>query len=628
MCSSRNLRISSLVSSPPSSPEIAPKRSSALPPFASMQTRSFAATSILSASYSAKACCQAHRCTPAAVSCALTRRRFCMSALLLSDVSSCRIASTSSGISETVLVTVWMRSWTAFSRAFTTSRDAPTRPLLSLSSSSLSFLDSADKDSASASALWTFGSKSPNSASTSELVFAISAFFSSTRPRRFSAWILSTSSCSRRFARRDCPRSSSRAMPTADFSSWKSANARPLRPCRKSCLQILSKFARGRSKPNTSLAHTTTSSRFRRPSPSLSNFLNKAAFFSALFDEATFLAMRSLCSLALERASVACRVACWMRGWSAVIAAVLSALMFSASSITGRFCTRKSAQAEHADIAAFPACSTARLTRTTSMLSMLPASPDSGAAPWCAFSAACSALVTRPPSSSMRARAFFSWSCTFCCCCARSSSHFRCWSRICSTYCFAYWSTRSASALRISCCAPVSGSSVSSTWSSSLWRASKLSGLALESFWSTRSTARVACCCRRTLASSSRRFASSSWRFSSSSALSFTSSSCRRHSSRRFFSSSSLRSSSSCRRRSSSCRRRRSRSASSTRRRSMSSAARLRRSASARRSRRALSAPRRSSSRCWCSSCCSSHSSFASLLCQEPFPPCSVTQSR
>mmetsp|Transcript_58355 Transcript_58355/g.170624 ORF Transcript_58355/g.170624 Transcript_58355/m.170624 type:complete len:262 (-) Transcript_58355:2428-3213(-) len=151
MCSSKNFRISSFVSSPLSSPDMTLKRSSALPPFASMQTRSLAATSIRRASYSAKAWFHAHCRTFATMPCALTRRRFCMSALLLNDVNSCRMASTSSGISETVLVMLWTRSWTALSWAFTASTDASTLLAFSLSSSILSWLVSFASDSASIS---------------------------------------------------------------------------------------------------------------------------------------------------------------------------------------------------------------------------------------------------------------------------------------------------------------------------------------------------------------------------------------------------------------------------------------------------------------------------------------------
>mmetsp|Transcript_88463 Transcript_88463/g.205812 ORF Transcript_88463/g.205812 Transcript_88463/m.205812 type:complete len:222 (-) Transcript_88463:1677-2342(-) len=104
MCSSKKARISSLVSSPLSSPEMTVNRSSALPPLASIQTRSFAATSMRKASYSAKAWCHAHCRTFATMPCAFTSRRFCMSALLLSEVNSCRMGSTSSGISATVFV--------------------------------------------------------------------------------------------------------------------------------------------------------------------------------------------------------------------------------------------------------------------------------------------------------------------------------------------------------------------------------------------------------------------------------------------------------------------------------------------------------------------------------------------
>mmetsp|Transcript_131684 Transcript_131684/g.367074 ORF Transcript_131684/g.367074 Transcript_131684/m.367074 type:complete len:273 (+) Transcript_131684:797-1615(+) len=138
MCSSKKARISSLVSSPLSSPEMTPKRSSALPPFASMQTRSFAATSIRKASYSANAWCHAHCRTFATIPCAFTRRRFCMSALLLKEVSSCRIGSTSSGISETVFVMLCTRSCTVLSWAFTASTEASTTPAFSFSSSILS----------------------------------------------------------------------------------------------------------------------------------------------------------------------------------------------------------------------------------------------------------------------------------------------------------------------------------------------------------------------------------------------------------------------------------------------------------------------------------------------------------
>mmetsp|Transcript_110566 Transcript_110566/g.237963 ORF Transcript_110566/g.237963 Transcript_110566/m.237963 type:complete len:215 (-) Transcript_110566:914-1558(-) len=122
----------------------------------------------------------------------------------------------------------------------------------------------------------------------------------------------------------------------------------------------------------------------------------------------------------------------------------------------------------------------------------------------------------------------------------RISSHTLCCSRTCSTYCFAYSSTRSASALRISCWEPVSGSSVLSTSASSVFRPSKFSGLALESFWRTRSTLSVACCCRRTFCSSAFLMASSSARFLSSSAFLAMSSCIRACSSARRFSSSSL----------------------------------------------------------------------------------------
>mmetsp|Transcript_98429 Transcript_98429/g.278765 ORF Transcript_98429/g.278765 Transcript_98429/m.278765 type:complete len:260 (-) Transcript_98429:187-966(-) len=191
-------------------------------------------------------------------------------------------------------------------------------------------------------------------------------------------------------------------------------------------------------------------------------------------------------------------------------------------------------------MAALPAASTWRPMRRTSTMpissSTLSVSPSAarGAASFLAESDRASALSTLLFNSSSIVLAFFS-----------VSSHLRFCSRTCSTYCLAYSSTRSASALRICCCAPVSGSSFLRTWSSSPFSWSKLSGLALESFCSTLRTANVACCCLRTLASSSRRLTSSSCRFFSSSAFARIASSCFRNSSRRLRSASSRRCSSS-----------------------------------------------------------------------------------
>mmetsp|Transcript_22855 Transcript_22855/g.71745 ORF Transcript_22855/g.71745 Transcript_22855/m.71745 type:complete len:237 (-) Transcript_22855:90-800(-) len=87
-CFSRNTDTSDSVISPRSSPAMAPKRSSTFPPMASMQTRSFVATSSRRASCSAKALWNASCLALVAVPRAFTSRRLCMSALLLSDVSS------------------------------------------------------------------------------------------------------------------------------------------------------------------------------------------------------------------------------------------------------------------------------------------------------------------------------------------------------------------------------------------------------------------------------------------------------------------------------------------------------------------------------------------------------------
>mmetsp|Transcript_4854 Transcript_4854/g.14319 ORF Transcript_4854/g.14319 Transcript_4854/m.14319 type:complete len:360 (-) Transcript_4854:1576-2655(-) len=358
---------------------MAEKRSSALPPLASMHTRSFAATSIRRDSYSANCFCNAS-CRPfEAMPCALRSRRFCMSALLLRDVSSCRIGSTSSCISATSLVRPWMRSCTLCSTAFTASTLPSTSPARRLRTSTSSCPASFDSTSASASTPCTLGSSSFSSPISTMHVSDSSPFFSMTMAMRFSASSLSFFSCSSRWARLTQPLSSSRAMPTAVFSKWKSSKPRPCFPIWNSCLQIRSRLSFGRSKLNSSFEYLTTSSRLRTPSPSWSYWLKRAAFFCARFVEAIFLAMRSLLSLARWSASVACRVAAWMRGCRDAIWLVASTRMLSASSMTERFCERKSAHAEQADMAVLPACSTARPMRRTSTFSSS-CSPASGAA--------------------------------------------------------------------------------------------------------------------------------------------------------------------------------------------------------------------------------------------------------
>mmetsp|Transcript_25723 Transcript_25723/g.81183 ORF Transcript_25723/g.81183 Transcript_25723/m.81183 type:complete len:220 (-) Transcript_25723:452-1111(-) len=218
-----------------------------------MQTRSFAATSIRRASYSANALCKASCLAFWAIPCAFSSRSFCMSALLLRDVSSCRMGSISSGSSPTSLVSCWMRSCTDFSVDFVASTAASTTAAFCFRSSTFSCPASFARSSASTSALWTLGSSSPSSFMSSALVFESTLRRSATRAWRLAASSFSLASLSSRTLRCSRPRSSSRAMPTAVLSSWKSPKARPLRLPWHSCLQMRSRFSAGRSKPNSSL---------------------------------------------------------------------------------------------------------------------------------------------------------------------------------------------------------------------------------------------------------------------------------------------------------------------------------------------------------------------------------------
>mmetsp|Transcript_80630 Transcript_80630/g.250233 ORF Transcript_80630/g.250233 Transcript_80630/m.250233 type:complete len:244 (-) Transcript_80630:807-1538(-) len=238
-----------------------------------MQTRSFVATSSRRASCSAKAFWSANCRAAAAVFVASTKRRFCMSALLLKDVSSWRMGAASSGISATSLVRPWICFCTACRANLTVSTAASTVVALVFRSSASSCADSADSASASASAPRIWASRPSISDMSCALSVESISSLSETSARRFSASSRTSRSRSSRAARFARLRSSSRAMPTAVFRTRRSSSSRPLRPLAKSCLQMRSRLAVGSSKPNSSRAYFATSSRLRSPSPSASYLL-------------------------------------------------------------------------------------------------------------------------------------------------------------------------------------------------------------------------------------------------------------------------------------------------------------------------------------------------------------------
>mmetsp|Transcript_91607 Transcript_91607/g.255128 ORF Transcript_91607/g.255128 Transcript_91607/m.255128 type:complete len:208 (+) Transcript_91607:1239-1862(+) len=200
-----------------SSLAMALKRSSTFPPFASMHTRNFVATSNRRASYSAKALWNAKCRAFVAVPCALSKRRFCMSALLLKDVSSWRMGSTSSGISATSFVRHWISFCTPCSTVFASSTAASTVAAFTFRSSTSSWPASFPNASAPTSASRILPSRLLISDMSSVLFFDSSSSFTPTKAWRFSASSLSRFSFSIRAARFTRLLSSSRAMPTAVF---------------------------------------------------------------------------------------------------------------------------------------------------------------------------------------------------------------------------------------------------------------------------------------------------------------------------------------------------------------------------------------------------------------------------
>mmetsp|Transcript_28757 Transcript_28757/g.80271 ORF Transcript_28757/g.80271 Transcript_28757/m.80271 type:complete len:306 (-) Transcript_28757:367-1284(-) len=245
-----------LMSSTSMSPSglMASNRFSGEPPWASMQTRSLAATSIRTDSFSAKALCIAN-CRPFAATPSTARRRAsCMSFLLRSDVASCIMRSASSG-NSTINFSISSSLFEMSSRA---ARDgaqssvrafAPCRSceVVSSPASLLSFC-------ADSSYSVSFGPMSSNVFDISAMGSFHSSCLASTSSLRRCASSASRRSFSRRIFRSTRQRASSRAMPIARFSSWKASYFTPGLPGLIICLQIRPRLSSGISKPKSSLA--------------------------------------------------------------------------------------------------------------------------------------------------------------------------------------------------------------------------------------------------------------------------------------------------------------------------------------------------------------------------------------
>mmetsp|Transcript_79459 Transcript_79459/g.208661 ORF Transcript_79459/g.208661 Transcript_79459/m.208661 type:complete len:344 (+) Transcript_79459:597-1628(+) len=308
---SRYLATSSLVTLP--SGETASYRSSALPFCASMQTRSLAATSMRSVSYSAKAFVAAIALPARILAFALARRVTCASTLLLTAPSSLPIARLRSGASLASATTVLTRPWTSVTFSVVSLASASRDVAFSLSASTCSSPTSLESLSAADSRASTFSPRVSSSAMSPPTTFRTVSFSFSTSAFRLSASAFSFASLARRSVLFTLPIASSRAMPTADFRSWNSPIASPfLAP--KRCLQIRSRLAFGTSNLYSVLAYCATSARFRSLSPSLSYLLNRSALRCSTFDAAILRAIRPLLALAASSASEAWRVAFLTRG--------------------------------------------------------------------------------------------------------------------------------------------------------------------------------------------------------------------------------------------------------------------------------------------------------------------------
>mmetsp|Transcript_43243 Transcript_43243/g.123707 ORF Transcript_43243/g.123707 Transcript_43243/m.123707 type:complete len:245 (+) Transcript_43243:752-1486(+) len=233
---------------------ICSNRSSGLPPWASMATRSRAATSILRASFSAKALCEAS-CRPlAAMPSTVFSLMSYMSPREVSAESSVFRISPSSGMASTSFCNVAVFSLRSVQALRAGSQARMMASDLLFRSCVVSVPAALVRSCAAASEACTAGPSLSSSVMSSAVGSFNSAIFASTRAWRFSASSFSRASRSIRSTRLRLFRTSSRAMPTAVLRIWKSSSLTPFLPCLTSCLHILSKFSSGRSKPNSALA--------------------------------------------------------------------------------------------------------------------------------------------------------------------------------------------------------------------------------------------------------------------------------------------------------------------------------------------------------------------------------------
>mmetsp|Transcript_438 Transcript_438/g.1156 ORF Transcript_438/g.1156 Transcript_438/m.1156 type:complete len:419 (-) Transcript_438:918-2174(-) len=415
------------------------KRSTALPPRASMHARSLPATSRRKFSYFSNALPSAVCRLLATMLATFRSLELYIFAQLLSMVSSGRICSSSSLTARRSWRRLFTRCWTSPSSILVAFSMASTATILAISSFGRRCAPAAESSSAARSTAWTRPSRSFVEASRASPSFASASRLSETRASRDLA-----SSSSRFFLSSgdsffSLPRSSWRAMPMAVFNCWNLASSTPLAPGATNWWKIRSRFSSGMLKLNSCLEYCKTSVRQRNPSLSLSCFLKRSVVFLEKIVGARILATRSFCAFECLSASCVRRAAAAIRGCAIWSSFADSSRRASASRIVERFCSMKSVQAAQEASAARPACSTALAARRASLSSAAGclSTAVSGAEVACAFSAAASACVTRRCSSSSSSMAWRSCSFALARRWASSSSACRCCALTCSTYCCA-----------------------------------------------------------------------------------------------------------------------------------------------------------------------------------------------
>mmetsp|Transcript_28665 Transcript_28665/g.91349 ORF Transcript_28665/g.91349 Transcript_28665/m.91349 type:complete len:243 (+) Transcript_28665:1188-1916(+) len=239
------------------------KRSTALPPNASMHARSLPATSNLRFSYFSNALPKAN-CLPFMTMLATLRRRaLYMPEQLVSIVSSGFIGSVSSFTPLSSTRKPFTRCCTSASSVLVACNVVSTPCTLVISSFIFILPEVLLTSSAERSTACTLPSSSFIAASKVSLSFDSASLRSATR-----AWRAALSASSRFFRSSGViffsrPRSSWRAMPMAVFNCWNLPSSRPLAPGATSWWKMRSRFSSGMVKLYSFLEKSSTSARER-----------------------------------------------------------------------------------------------------------------------------------------------------------------------------------------------------------------------------------------------------------------------------------------------------------------------------------------------------------------------------